>query len=261
MNIIVCVKQVPDTSEVKMNPETNTIIRTGVPNIVNPDDKNALEAALQLKELHGGKVTVLTMGPPQAKEAIKECLAMGADEAFLLSDVAFGGADCLATSNALVAGVKKIGDYDLILCGKQAIDGDTAQVGPEMAEHLGIPQVTYACKIEVDGKTAKVTRELDDELEVVEVQLPALVTAIKSLNEPRMATVRGMMKANRTEIPVVTAKELDVDPEKLGFKGSPTQVKRVFAPPVNDSTEMIDAPNPRSAASALLEKLTAAKVL
>jgi len=261
MNIIVCVKQVPDTAEVKINPETNTIIRAGLPNIVNPDDKHALEAALQLRETHGGKVTVLSMGPPQAKEALKECLAMGADEAILLSDMAFGGADVLATSNALVAGVRKIGEFDLILCGKQAIDGDTAQVGPEMAELLNLPQITYAAKIEVEGKSIRVTRELDDELEVVEAQLPALVTAVRALNEPRMATVRGTMKANRTEIPVYGVKDLDVDVEKLGFKGSPTQVRKIFAPPVNDNTCMIEAPDTKSAVSALVEKLTEAKII
>lgn len=261
MNIIVCVKQVPDTAEVKINPETNTIIRAGLPNIVNPDDKHALEAALQLRETHGGKVTVLSMGPPQAKDAIKECLAMGADEGILLSDIAFGGADALATSIALAAGVKKIGDFDLILCGKQAIDGDTAQVGPEMAEHLGLPQITYAAKLEVEGTTLKVTRELDDELEVVETRLPALVTAVKALNEPRMATVRGTMKANKAEIPTYMAKDLDVDVEKLGFKGSPTQVRKIFAPPVNDNTQMIEATDARTAAASLVEKLTDAKII
>lgn len=261
MNIIVCVKQVPDTAEVKINPETNTIIRAGLPNIVNPDDKHALEAALQLREIHGGKITVVTMGPPQAKDAIKECLAMGADEGILLSDIAFGGADALATSHALAAGIKKVGEFDLILCGKQAIDGDTAQVGPEMAEHLGLPQVTYAAKLEINGNVARVTRELDEELEVVEVQLPALITAVRALNEPRMATVKGTMKANRTEIPVYMAKDLDVDPEKLGFKGSPTQVRKIFPPPVNDSGQMIEAADVRSTAALLVEKLTEAKII
>ncbi|MBU2699573.1 electron transfer flavoprotein alpha/beta subunit, partial [Sporomusaceae bacterium BoRhaA] len=151
MEMVVCVKQVPDTTEVKIDPVTNTLVRQGVPSIVNPFDKNALEAALQLKEKNGGKVTVVSMGPPQAKDALKECLAMGADEAYLVSDRAFGGADTLATSYTLAAALKKLGKFDLILCGKQAIDGDTAQVGPEMAEHLGIAQITCCSKFEVTG--------------------------------------------------------------------------------------------------------------
>ena len=167
----------------------------------------------------------------------------------------------MATSNTLAAGIKKIGEFDLILCGKQAIDGDTAQVGPEMAEHLGLPQVTYASKMTVEGNIAKITRELDEELEVIEVQLPVLVTVVKSMNEPRMATVRGTMKANRTEIPTYTAKDLDVDLEKIGFKGSPTQVRKIFPPPVNDSSQMIDAADARTAAAILVEKLTEAKII
>ena len=261
MNIIVCVKQVPDTAEVKMNPETNTIIRSGVPNIVNPDDKHAVEAALKLREAHGGKVTILTMGPPQAKEAIKECLAMGADEGFLLSDMAFGGADALATSFALAAGIRKLGEFDLLLCGKQAIDGDTAQVGPELAEHLGIPQLTYACEISAVGNTLKVKRELDDTYEIVEVQLPALVTAVKNLNEPRFPTVKGTMKANRTEIPTLTAADLGVPVEQLGLKGSPTQVRRVFAPPVNASGVMVSAETVKDTADLLTSKLIDAKII
>ena len=261
MNIIVCVKQVPDTAEVKMNPETNTIIRSGVPNIVNPDDKHAVEAALKLREAHGGKVTILTMGPPQAKEAIKECLAMGADEGFLLSDMAFGGADALATSFALAAGIRTLGEFDLLLCGKQAIDGDTAQVGPELAEHLGIPQLTYACEISAEGNTLKVKRELDDTYEIVEVQLPALVTAVKNLNEPRFPTVKGTMKANRTEIPTLTAADLGVPVEQLGLKGSPTQVRRVFAPPVNASGVMVSAETVKDTADLLTSKLIDAKII
>ncbi|MBP7248475.1 MAG: electron transfer flavoprotein subunit beta/FixA family protein [Negativicutes bacterium] len=261
MNIIVCVKQVPDTAEVKMNPETNTIIRSGVPNIVNPDDKHAVEAALKLREAHGGKVTILTMGPPQAKDAIKECLAMGADEGILLSDMAFGGSDALATSFALASGIRKLGEFDLILCGKQAIDGDTAQVGPELAEHLGIPQITYACEIFAEGNTLTVKRELDDTYEIVEVQLPALVTAVKNLNEPRFPTVKGTMKANRTEIPTLTAADLGVPAEQLGLKGSPTQVRRVFAPPVNASGVMVSADTVKETAELLTSKLIDAKII
>ncbi len=261
MNIVVCVKQVPDTAEVKINPETNTIIRQGLPNIVNPYDKHALEAAIQLKEKHGGKITVISMGPPQATEALKECIAMGADEAVLLSDRIFGGADALATSFTIAAGIRKIADFDLIICGKQAIDGDTAQVGPEVAEHLNIPQVTYAAKLDVDGKTLKVSRELDEGYEIIETELPALVTVVKSINDPRLPTVRGTMKANRIEIPVWSAEDIEVNVEKIGFKGSPTQVRKIFAPPARTQGEMIQADDVQTAAAALAAKLKEAKIL
>ena len=261
MNIVVCVKQVPDTAEVKINPETNTIIRQGLPNIVNPYDKHALEAAIQLKEKHGGKITVISMGPPQATEALKECIAMGADEAVLLSDRIFGGADALATSFTIAAGIRKIADFDLIICGKQAIDGDTAQVGPEVAEHLNIPQVTYAAKLDVDGKTLKVSRELDVGYEIIETELPALVTVVKSINDPRLPTVRGTMKANRIEIPVWSAEDIEVNVEKIGFKGSPTQVRKIFAPPARTQGEMIQADDVQTAAAALAAKLKEAKIL
>ena len=261
MNIVVCVKQVPDTAEVKINPETKTIIRQGLPNIVNPYDKHALEAAIQLKEKHGGKITVISMGPPQATEALKECIAMGADEAVLLSDRIFGGADALATSFTIAAGIRKIADFDLIICGKQAIDGDTAQVGPEVAEHLNIPQVTYAAKLDVDGKTLKVSRELDEGYEIIETELPALVTVVKSINDPRLPTVRGTMKANRTEIPVWSAEDIEVNVEKIGFKGSPTQVRKIFAPPARTQGEMIQADDVQTAAAALAAKLKEAKIL
>jgi electron transfer flavoprotein beta subunit len=194
MDILVCVKQVPDTTEVKIDPKTNTLIRQGVPSIVNPFDKNAVEAALQLKEKHGGKVTVISMGPPQAKDALKECLAMGADEAALISDRAFGGADTLATSYTLAAGIRKLGKFDVIICGKQAIDGDTAQVGPEIAEYLDIPQITYVAKVEVNGDIARVEREHEEGYEIIETTLPVLLTVVKSINEPRFPTVKGTMK-------------------------------------------------------------------
>ncbi len=260
MEIVVCVKQVPDTTEVKIDPVTNTLIRQGVPSIVNPFDKYALEIALQLKEKHGGRVTVLSMGPPQAKDALKECLAMGADAAILLSDRAFGGADTLATSYTLAAAIRKIGNVDLILCGKQAIDGDTAQVGPEMAEHLGWVQVTYAAGVEVDGEKITVQREQDEGYDVVTTKLPAVVTIIKTIHEPRYPTVKGTIKANRTEIPVWTAADLDVDPGCLGLNGSPTKVKRIFTPQRQVHGEIIEG-EPREAAAVLVEKLRALKIV
>src|SRR3712207_398582 len=176
MNIVVCLKQVPDTNEVKIDPVKGTLIREGVPSIINPDDKNALEEALILKEQQGAKVTVVSMGPPQAETALREALAMGADEAVLISDRAFAGADTLATSIALAAAIKKL-EYDVVFAGRQAIDGDTAQVGPEIAEHLGIPQVTYVEKVDVEGDKLTVRRALENGYVVLEVQTPCLLTA------------------------------------------------------------------------------------
>lgn len=261
MEIVVCVKQVPDTTEVKIDPVTNTLIRQGVPSIVNPFDKNAVEAALVLKEKHGGKVTVISMGPPQAKDALKECLAMGADQAILVSDRAFGGADTLATSYTLAAAIRKLGTVDLALFGKQAIDGDTAQVGPEVAEHLGIPQVTYVAKVDVDGTTARVEREHEDGYEVIEVGLPAMLTFVKSANEPRYPTVKGTMRANRAEIPVWTLADLDVDQAKLGLKGSPTQVRKIFTPKQRTQGVLIQKDTAREAVAELIGKLTEAKIV
>ena len=261
MEIVVFVKQVPDTTEVKIDPQTNTLIRQGVPSIVNPFDKNAVEAALQLKEKHGGKVTVVSMGPSQAKDALKECIAMGADEALLISDRAFGGADTLATSYTLAAAAKKLGKIDLIICGKQAIDGDTAQVGPEIAEHLGMPQVTYVAKIDVDGETVRVEREHEEGYEVIEVKMPVLLTVVKSINEPRYPTVKGTMKANRKEIPVWTVNDIEVDAEKIGLKGSPTQVRKIFTPKQRVQGEVIQAETAREAVATLIQKLSDAKIV
>ena len=261
MEIVVCVKQVPDTTEVKIDPVTNTLIRQGVPSIVNPFDKNAVEAAIQLKEKHGGKVTVISMGPPQAKEALKECIAMGADEAILVSDRAFGGADTLATSYTLAAAIRKMGRVDMIICGKQAIDGDTAQVGPEMAEHLDIAQVTCVSKIDVAGQIVRLEREHDEGYEVIETQLPVLLTVLRSINEPRYPTVKGTMKSNRTVIPVWTADDMNVQPQYLGLKGSPTQVRRIFSPPQRVQGELIQADTAREAAIMLVKKLSEAKLV
>lgn len=262
MEIVVCVKQVPDTTEVKIDPVTNTLIRQGVPSILNPFDKNAVEAALQLKEAYGGKVTALSMGPPQAKYALKECLAMGADAAILISDPAFGGSDTLATSYTLGAAIRKLGNFDIILFGKQAMDGDTAQVGPETAEHLGVAQVTYASKIEVGGEIARIEREHEEGYEIIEVQLPAVVTVIKTLNyEPRHATVKGTIKANRTEIPVWTASNLTVAEGHLGLKGSPTQVRRIFTPPSRIQGVLIKKDTAREAVVELMQRLSEAKIV
>jgi len=239
MDIVVCIKQVPDTTEVRINPETNTLIRDGVPSIINPFDENAIEAALQLREKNGGKVTVITMGPPQAAEALKSAIAMGVDEVALISDRAFAGSDTWATSYTLSQAIKKLGKTDLILCGKQAIDGDTAQVGPGIAEWLGIPQVTFAVKIEVTNNVAKVERMLEENNEVVEMPLPGVITVVKQINEPRMPSLKGLMKAKKAVIRNMNAAELEADPANLGLNGSPTNVLKIFTPPAKGGGEML----------------------
>jgi electron transfer flavoprotein beta subunit len=260
MNIVVCIKQVPETTEVKINPETNTLIREGVPSIVNPFDENALEAALKVKEKHGGKVTVITMGPPQAAEALKTCLAMGADDVILVSDRAFAGSDTWATSYTLAQTIKTLGEIDLIFCGKQAIDGDTAQVGPGIAEWLSIPQVTFAVKLEVEGKKARVERLLEEVNEVVETPLPAVITTVKQMNEPRMPSLKGMMKAKKAEIKTLKAADIKADSKNLGLDGSPTQVVKIFTPPPKSGGEKL-AGEPAEIIDKLISKIKERKII
>ena len=245
MNIVVCIKQVPETTDVRVDPKTNALIREGVKSIVNPFDENAVEAGLQLKEAHGGKVTVITMGPPQAEEALRHTLAMGADEAILLTDAAFRGSDTLATSYALAAAVKKIasspsGAVDLVLCGKQAIDGDTGQVGPGLAERLGFPQVTFAIGVEIADGRLRARRVLDDMYEVMEVKLPAVVTVVKQIYEPRFPSMRTVLKAKKAEIIMWSAADLESDATQTGFDGSPTQVIRVWPPEKRSGGRMLE---------------------
>lgn len=266
MHAIVCIKQVPDTTDVKVNPETGTLIREGVPSIVNPFDTYAIEEALRLREKFGGKVTVISMGPPQAKEALKEAIAMGADEAILLSDRAFAGSDTWATAYTLANAIRKIGDFDIILCGKQAIDGDTGQVGPGIARQLDIEQLTYVFKIqEIDfqAKRIRVERLLEEGREVVETRLPALLTVVKDINQPRYPTIMGIRRATRTEIPVWTAADFpDANPDLFGLKGSPTQVVRVFNPPPRSGqTVMIEGESPQEQAAKLADLLLKEKVI
>ena len=240
MNIIVLVKQVPDASEVKINRETNTLIRDGVPSIINPYDRYAIEEALRLREKHGGKVTAVTMGPPQAAEALKEAVSLGVDDVVLLSDRAFAGADTWATSYALSQGIRKIGDFDLIIAGKQAIDGDTAQVGPETADMLGIPFVAYIRKIEqVEGKKMVAERLMDEGYDVVETSLPALITVVKEINEPRIPSLKGKMKAKSLKVTAWTAADIGSDVNKIGLRGSPTQVVRIFPPTPRGQREIL----------------------
>lgn len=267
MEILVCVKQVPDTAEVKIDPEKHTVIRAGVPNIFNPFDQNALEAALQLKDSQGARVTLLSMGPPQAEDVLREGLAMGADDAYLLTDRKVGGSDTLATGYCLAQAVRKVAElqgieqFDIVLCGKQAIDGDTAQVGPQIATELGIPQITYAAEINVDSTTVRVKQQNEEGYIVTEAQFPVLITAVKELNEPRFPTIRGTMKAKKREIPHLSADDIKVDETKIGLKGSPTMVRKIFTPPQRTQGLVIKEEDPNAAVSVLMEKLTAQKII
>lgn len=230
MDIVVCIKQVPDTAEVRINPETNTLIREGVPGIINPYDMHALEAGLRIREITGGKVTVLTMGPPQAESSLREAVSMGADDAVLLTDRAFAGSDTWATAYVLSKAVRKIG-ADIIICGKQAIDGDTAQVGPEMAEFLDIPHISYIRMIEeVHIGRIRVQRLMDDGYDIVESSLPVLLTVVRELNQPRLPSLKGKMAAKKAEIRRWGFPDIGAEPEKIGIHGSPTLVKKIFTP-------------------------------
>ncbi|KEI01598.1 electron transfer flavoprotein subunit beta/FixA family protein [Clostridium botulinum] len=249
MKIVVCLKQVPDTNQVKIDPVTGTLIREGVPSIINPEDKNALEEALRIKDENGATVTVISMGPPQAEAALREAMAMGADDAILISDRAFAGADTLATSHALAGALKKL-DYDIIFAGRQAIDGDTAQVGPEIAEHLQLPQITYVEKVDVEGDKLTVRRALENGYEVLEVQTPCLLTAIKELNEPRYMDMRNVFGLFEREVKVWSADDIDVDKALLGLKGSPTKVKRSMTKEAKGQGEVVNKPVKEAAAYA-----------
>ena len=240
MKIVVCIKQVPDTTEIKINPVTGTLIRDGVPSIMNPDDKGALEMALRLKDQYGAHVTVITMGPPQADLILREAFAMGADRAILLTDRRFAGADTLATSNAL-AGALRTMDFDIVFAGRQAIDGDTAQVGPEMAEHLGLPQVSYVVDLNVKNEnTVIVKKETEDGYQMLEADTPCVLTVLASANKARYMSVSGIVNAYNREVEIWTADSIDVDESKLGLKGSPTKVQKSFAKGLKQAGEVYE---------------------
>lgn len=256
-NIVVCAKQVPDTNEIRINPETGTLIRDGVPSILNPDDANALEEALKVKDMdpENVHVTVVSMGPPQADQMLFECIAMGADEGVLLSDRAVGGSDTWATSNAITAAIKKL-DYDMIFAGRQAIDGDTAQVGPQIAEKLDLPQVTYVQKFEIapDKKSVKVERQLEDGYEVIEAPIPCMLTCIKELNTPRYMNIGGIFNPDK-DIKVWSAADVEVDLTTVGLKASPTNVFRSFTPKPKGKGTMLEGDSEKELAEKLVGSL------
>ncbi len=232
MKIFVCIKQVPDTTNVKINPETNTLIREGVESIINPFDMYAIEEAIRIREKYTGTVSVISMGPPQVDASLREAIGLGVDDAYLLSDRAFAGADTLATAYTLAAGINALNGADIIFMGKQAIDGDTGQVGPGVAENLGIPHITDVKKIEgIEDGYVTVQRLLEDGYVRLKVKLPVILTVVKEINEPRLPSLKGKMKAKSAQIRTYKAGELDIDLERLGLSGSPTQVIKIFTPP------------------------------
>ena len=241
MELVVCIKQVPDTTDIKIDPISNTLIRSGVPSIINPFDMYAIEEALRIKEKTGGKVTVISMGPPQVESAFKEAISLGVDECVLLSDRKFAGSDTLATSYTLTEGIRKIGKVDLIICGKQAADGDTAQVGPGIAELMEIPQATYVRKIEkIEDEKITVQRTTDYGYDVVEMKLPALITVVKEINDPRLPSLRGKMRAKKYEHKTLSADDLKIDERRTGLDGSPTKVVKIFNPELKGGGEIIE---------------------
>ena len=262
MKIAVCIKQVPATTEVKFDPETNALIREGVESQINPFDLYALEEAVRVKERlaaqgEEARVTIVCMGPPQAEEALREAVSLGGDDAVLLSDRAFKGADTWATSYALARGLAKM-EPDLIFCGMQAIDGDTGQVGPGIAVHLDYAQAAYVAKIEsLEKKKIVVKRLVENGYEVCSVRLPAVLTVVKEINEPRTPSLRGKMNAKKAEIPIWKAEDIDAPADKLGFEGSPTQVVKVFSPPHREGGEKHtgDAPDLADKLTGLLKEL------
>ncbi len=255
MNILVCVKQVPGTTKVNINPETNTLMRQGIENIINPFDTYALEEGVRLKERFGGKVTVLSMGPPQAEAILREAISCGADEAILIGDRAFAGSGTLATSYTLSQAIKKIKDYDLIICGRQTIDGDTAQVGPETAEMLGIAFISYVSKVEdISNGQMRVQRLIEEGHEIIETTLPALITVVKEINVPRLPSLRGKMKSKSAVITNWNAQALDADPNRLGLTGSPTKVVKIFSPQRTRSGEILQG-SPEEQIDSLIHKL------
>lgn len=267
MNILVCIKQVPDTTEIKIDPVKNTLIREGVPSIVNPFDTYALEAAARIKDANpDAKIVVVTMGPPQAEKALRECLAIAADKAYLVTDRKFGGSDTIATSYVLKMTVKKLeeleGKFDAIFCGKQAIDGDTGQVGPELAEWLDIPQVTNCWEVEVTGDSLKVKKQTDDGFEIIGAKMPCLVTYTQPAWEVRYPNIKRKLAANKAEIPQISVADLaGIEEPRLGLAGSPTKVKKSFVPPKREGGIKIEEENAEDGAKKLFKMLNDASII
>ena len=257
MKIVACIKQVPDTKEVRIDPETGTMIREGVPSIINPFDLYAVETALQLRDRFGGEVVIVTMGPPQAAEALRDTIAMGADQGILVSDRAFAGSDTLATSYTIAKAIEKIGAVDLIITGKQAIDGDTAQVGPGVAVNLDMPFVAFIGKVEdATEKSITIARLMEDGHDIVELALPAVISVVKEIGEPRLPSVRGKMKARNWEPTVWRAADLAADEKRIGLSGSPTQVAKIFTPKSRGKGEMLEGDSADKVADMVAEKLS-----
>ena len=261
MNVVVCLKQVPNTTQVKIDPQTHTLMRKGIESIANPFDTYALEEGIRVKERFEGKVTAISMGPPQAEKMLREAISIGADEAILLSDGAFAGSDTLATAYTLARAINKTVEYDLVICGRQTIDGDTGQVGPELAEMLEIPFVAYVSKIEEIGSGhMRVQRMVEEGHEVIETPLPAVITVVKEINVPRLPSLRGLTKANSAVIPIWDAQELSVDHDRVGLSGSATRVIKIFFPQKVHHGEIFEG-SPEDQAESLIKKLREAKLL
>jgi len=261
MHFIVCIKQVPNTTNVQIDQKTGTLKREGVESIINPFDEYAIEEAIRLKERFGGKTTVVTMGPPQAETALREAIGRGIDAGVLVTDKAFAGADTWATAYTLSSAIKALGDYDLIICGKQATDGDTAQVGPGIAEMLDIPHVAYVKKIEdMNNGCIKVERMMEDGYDIIEMPLPSLISVVKEINTPRLPSLRGMMNAKKCVIPRWTAKDINAETGNIGLTGYPTQVMKIFSPPSRAGGEIIKG-SPEEIAETLVAKLKTTQLI
>jgi electron transfer flavoprotein beta subunit len=255
MHFVVCIKQVPDTTNVRIDPVTNTLMREGVQSIINPFDMYAIEESLRLRERVGGKITAISMGPPQAEAALRDAISMGVDQGILVSDRAFAGSDTWATSYTLALALRKIGDFNVILCGKQASDGDTAQVGPGIATHLDLPQITYVRKIdEIDAQHIVAQRLLETGIEVVETPLPCVLTVVKEINEPRLPSLKGKLAAKKAVVVKWTAQDIQATPERIGLNGSPTKVVKIFTPKPREGGQMLKG-EPEEAVAQLAQKI------
>jgi electron transfer flavoprotein beta subunit len=261
MNIVVCLKQVPGTTDVKINPQTNTLVRQGIKSVINPFDTYALEEGVRLKEKYGGKVTALSMGPPQAVEMLREAVSLGAEDAVLLSDSAFAGADTWATAFTLCGALRKIGHFDIVICGKQTTDGDTGQVGPEMAEMLNVPFVAYVGRIEeLLSNAIRVKRMVDDGYEIIESVLPAVITVTKEINKPRLPSLRGIARSKSASIAVWTAEDIDLNAANVGLSGSFTKVIKILSPQRNHKAELLQG-GPEDQVSCLITKLRESRLI